>query len=140
MYELKTKINDADVSAYLDAVESEQQRNDSFALIELLSELTGHQPKMWGTSIVGFGSHHYVYASGREGDWPLIGFSPRKQNISIYIMAGFSEYESLMKKLGKHKTGKSCLYIKKLADIDVKVLRDLSEASIAWMRKTYESN
>jgi hypothetical protein len=92
---------------------------------------------MWGTAIVGFGTYHYVYKSGRTGDWPVIGFSPRKQNISIYIMPGFSGYQPLMKRLGKHKVGKSCLYVKKLEDIDLNVLDRLIEVSVADMRNRY---
>ena len=140
MSELKTKVNDADVLAFLNAVENEQQRKDSLWLLEMMSDVTGRPAKMWGTSIVGFGTYHYVYASGREGDWPLIGFSPRKQNISIYIMAGFYNYDALMARLGTHRTGKSCLYIKKIDDIDTAVLRELAEASVSWMRETYECN
>lgn len=140
MAELKTRENDADVSGFLNSVEEEQQREDCIRLLEMMSEVTGRAPKMWGTSIVGFGAYHYVYASGREGDWPIIGFSPRKQNISIYIMSGFDSYETLMKKLGTHKIGKSCLYIKKLADIEPDVLRELAASSVAYMRQNYQCN
>ncbi len=138
MAELKTRANDADVSGFLNSVEEEQQRGDCIRLLEMMSEVTGRAPKMWGTSIVGFGTYHYIYASGREGDWPIIGFSPRKQNISIYIMSGFGSYDSLLKKLGPHKIGKSCLYVKKLADIETDVLRELAGSSVAYMRQNYE--
>lgn len=106
----------------------------------MMQEVTGSEPKMWGTSIVGFDQYHYVYNSGREGDWPIIGFSPRAQNISIYIMSGFSEHDALMAKLGKYKTGKSCLYIKRLADVDQAVLRQLAKKSVAYMQKKYKTD
>ncbi|MEJ2757339.1 MAG: DUF1801 domain-containing protein [Anaerolineales bacterium] len=98
---------------------------------------TGETPQMWGDSIIGFGSYHYTYASGREGDWMLTGFSPRKQNLTLYIMDGFEEYEDLLKDLGKFKTGKSCLYINKLADVDTNVLKKLVKASVTHMKKAY---
>ena len=105
--------------------------------LDIMMEVTGEKPKMWGPSIVGFGSYHYVYASGREGDWPLTGFSPRKQALTLYIMAGFGHYDELMSRLGKHKTGKSCLYVKRLSDIDESVLRELIAASVDHMKSTY---
>lgn len=92
---------------------------------------------MWGSSIVGFGSYHYQYASGREGDWPIVGFSPRKQNLTLYIMNGFDRYESLLARLGKHKTGKSCLYLNKLEDVDLQLLRELIQESVAYMKNKY---
>jgi uncharacterized protein YdhG (YjbR/CyaY superfamily) len=100
-----------------------------------MQQVTKAEPKMWGSSIVGFGSYHYKGASGREGDWMLVGFSPRKQNLTLYIMAGFDRYDELMKKLGKFSTGKSCLYIKKLADVDKKVLKELVSESVQFMKK-----
>lgn len=109
-------------------------------MAKLMGEITGEKPKMWGTAIVGFGNYHYKYASGREGDFLITGFSPRKQALTLYIMAGFSSYDSLMKKLGKYKTGKSCLYIKKLEDIDMKVLKQLISRSVKYMHKTYPSS
>ena len=136
MTELKTKRNDASVEAFLSTVENQQKRQDSFALLELMKEVTGEPPKMWGDSIVGFGSYHYKYASGREADWMLSGFSPRKQNLTLYIMAGFEHYDDLLKRLGKHSTGSSCLYIKKLNDIDLHVLRELVAQSVAHMKAT----
>jgi hypothetical protein len=130
MAELKTQKNDASVEDYLNAVANEKQREDSFVVNDLMKEVTGEQPAMWGDSIVGFGSYRYKYASGREGEWPVIGFSPRKQNLTLYIMDGFEDYDSLLEKLGKHKTGKSCLYINKLEDVDLPTLRELIERSV----------
>lgn len=135
MAELKTQKNDASVEAFLHSVD-EKRRDDCFALLNLMGEVTGNEPKMWGTSIVGFGEYHYKYASGREGDMPIAGFSPRKQNLTLYIMDGFEHYDELLGKLGKHSTGKSCLYIKRLADVDTDVLRQLVEASVAHMNAT----
>ncbi len=137
MAELKTKLNDGDVQGFLNAVTDERQRRDSFALVDLMRKITGDEPKMWGSSIVGFGSYHYKYASGREGDWFVTGFSPRKQNMTLYIMAGFSRYGELLKKLGKHKIGKSCLYIKSLDDIDLETLAEMVEQSVRHVAKTY---
>ena len=136
MAELKTKLNDASVEDFLNAIEDEQKRNDSFSVLKLMKQATKAEPKMWGSRIVGFGSYHYKYASGRGGDWMLAGFSPRKQNITLYIMAGFEQYDGLMKKLGKHSTGKSCLYIKRLADVDTGVLKELVTKSVAHMKAT----
>ena len=103
----------------------------------MMKEVTGAEPQMWGPSIVGFGAYHYKYESGREGDWFLVGFSPRKQNLTLYIMAGFKRYEELLAKLGKHKTGKSCLYLNKLADVDEEVLRQMVAASVEYLSKKY---
>jgi len=128
--ELKTKINDADVGNFLNAVADEQRRADSFKVLELMREVTGAQAKMWGTSIIGFGIHHLKYASGRELDSALIGFAPRKDNLTLYIADGFDKYGDHLAKLGKYKTGKSCLYIKHLSDVDVNVLRDLVASSV----------
>jgi hypothetical protein len=136
MAELKTKLNDASVEAYLNRVENEKKREDSLAVLQLMAEVTGAEPKMWGDSIIGFGNYHYKYASGREGDWFLAGFAPRKQNLTLYIMAGFDGYEALMASLGKYKTGKSCLYIKKLEDVDTAVLKQLIKQSVEHMQKS----
>ncbi|RMD73988.1 MAG: DUF1801 domain-containing protein, partial [Bacteroidetes bacterium] len=122
---------------FLDAVPDEQKRADSYRLLELMEELTGEPPVLWGPSLVGFGKYHYRYASGREGDFFLTGFSPRKQALTLYIMSGFSRYDELMARLGKYKTGKSCLYIKRLSDVDEEVLRTLIAESVAWMRQKY---
>jgi len=140
MAELKTQQNNASVTAFLAALDDPQQRADAKKLSKMMREATGSRAKMWGTSIIGFGSYHYVYASGREGDWPIVGYSPRKQNLSIYIMSGFSGSEKLMEKLGKHKTGKSCLYIKRLADVDEEVLRKLIDKSVGYIRSKYETS
>ncbi len=109
MAELKTKLNDASVIDFLNSVEDEQKRKDSFKVLKLMQKITASEPKMWGTSIIGFGSYHYKYKSGREGDWFLTGFSPRKQNLTLYIMSGFKRFDDLLEKLGKYKTGKSAL-------------------------------
>lgn len=138
MAELKTKASDASVSAFLQSVDGEQKRRDARDILALMKEVTGKRPRMWGTSIVGFGSYHYKYQSGREGDWPVTGFSPRKQNLAVYIMPGFSRCSSLMNRLGKYKTGKSCLYLRRLGDVDQKVLRQLVTRSVADMKKLYD--
>lgn len=138
MAELKTKASNASVSAFLQSVDGEQKRRDARDILALMKEVTGKRPRMWGTSIVGFGSYHYKYQSGREGDWPVTGFSPRKQNLAVYIMPGFSRYSSLMNRLGKYKTGKSCLYLRRLGDVDQKVLRQLVTRSVADMKKLYD--
>jgi len=121
-------------------VEKEQNRKECFQLLELFETVTKEKASMWGSSIIGFGEYKYKYESGREGDWFFAGFSPRKQNIVIYIIAGFTDYESLMQQLGKYKTGSSCLYINKLADIDLKVLKLLIEKSFAFMKNKYAKN
>jgi hypothetical protein len=126
---LKTKPTGASVDAFLDAVEDPQRREDAKALCRLMAEETGAPPRMWGESIVGFGSYHYVYASGREGDWMAVGFAPRKGNLTLYLMDGFGGYEELLARLGPHSTGKSCLHVKRLADVDVDVLREMVERS-----------
>ena len=130
----KTTQNDGSVDAFLAAVENEQKRTDSLRICEIMEEITGEPAVMWGSSIVGFGSYHYKYASGREGDFMLTGFSPRKQNLTLYIMSGFSRYDELLTKLGKHSTGKSCLYIKRLSDIDEDVLKEMVSSSVQHMR------
>lgn len=135
MAELKTKKNDQSVEGFLASIENKQKREDSRTILALMEEVTGEEAVMWGTSIIGFGSYHYKYASGREGDWFLTGFSPRKQNLTLYIMAGFEEYEPLLTRLGKHSTGKSCLYVKKIEDIDLDVLRTLVERSVKHMAR-----
>jgi hypothetical protein len=117
MVELKTQKTDASVEEYLNAVEDEGKRKDSFAILDLMREVTGEEPAMWGSSIIGFGSYRYKYASGREGEWFVTGFAPRKQNLTLYIMSGFDDYDALLAELGKYKTGKSCLYVNKLEDI-----------------------
>lgn len=133
---LKTTPTARNVTAFLAAIEDEGQRVDSRTLLRLMKKITKAEPKMWGDSIVGFGSYHYRYESGREGDWFLTGFSPRKGSMTLYIMAGFDRYPALMKKLGKHKTGKSCLYVKRLADVDMNVLKELVTESVRHMRRS----
>jgi hypothetical protein len=130
MAELKTKPTTASVAAFLKNIENPDQRDDCRELARLLRQITGKRPKMWGPSIVGYGSYHYRNRSGREGDWFLAGFSPRKQNLTIYVMPGFDRYPTLMKKLGKYKTGKCCLYVKRLDDVDGGILRRLLEKAV----------
>jgi len=137
--EPKTTLTDAGVGKFIASLEDERKRCDSRELIEMMQDATGAEPKMWGSSIVGFGSYHYRYASGREGDSMLCGFSPRKGNLSVYIMPGFNNYGKLMKNLGKHSKGKSCLYIRTLDNIDREALRELIQASVRDMRAKYET-
>ncbi len=139
MAELKTRPTDASVEAFLDAVEDERKRSDARVVAGMMAEITGATGVMWGSSIVGFGSYHYRYASGREGDFLETGFSPRKRALTLYVMAGFSEYDDLLDRLGKHTTGKSCLYVKRLSDIDLDVLRELLERSVAHIREKYSA-
>jgi hypothetical protein len=134
MTENKTKPTKTSVAAFIAALADPIKRADAKALVKLMQDAAGEKPKMWGPSIIGFGSYHYRYESGREGDMPLIGFSPRKPALVLYNMLGFSDSAALLAKLGKHKTGKGCLYIKNLADVDQKVLQALAVKSIAGMR------
>jgi hypothetical protein len=127
MAELKTSRNEASAAEFLAAVADPRRRADAQAVCALMTEVTGEQPTMWGGSIVGFGAYHYRYASGREGDWPAVGFSPRKQALTIYLSEGFEAYDDLLARLGPHSTGKSCLYIKRLSDVDEEALRSLVE-------------
>jgi len=136
MAELKTQESDASVDDYLNSVEDEKKRDASFKVKALMEEVTGEEARMWGDSIVGFGRYKYKYASGREGEWMITGFAPRKRNLTLYIMSGFDEYDDLLAKLGKHSTGKSCLYINKLEDIDMDVLRELVAKSVQHMKET----
>ena len=136
MAELKTQPNDKSVTDFLNRVENDTKREDSFTILELMKEVTGIEPIMWGDNIIGFGTYHYKYASGREANWFLTGFSPRVQNLTLYIMDGFDEYDALLGKLGKHSTGKSCLYVKRLENIDLDVLREMVEKSVAHMQAT----
>lgn len=136
MSENKTRPTDQDVIDFLNSVENKRRREDGFALMEMMGDLTGEGAVMWGSSIIGYGSYHYKYESGREGDMPLVGFSPRKQSMTVYIMPGFDDYDELLGELGKHKIGKSCLYINKLADVNQDVLRRLIKESYMHMRDT----
>ncbi len=138
MAQNKTQRTDDSVVAYLDSVENDKKRRDSFTIMKLMQEVTGTEPAMWGSSIVGFGEYTYKYASGREGEWFLVGFAPRKQNLTLYINGGFDNYEPLLSKLGKYSTGKSCLYIKKTDDVDLQVLKELVAESVDHMKATNE--
>jgi hypothetical protein len=134
MAELKTKQTDASVKDFLNQITDKERREDCFAVAKIMEEITGEKPKMWGPSIVGFGSYHYKYASGREGDWPVTGFSPRKKDLTLYIMMGFAKHGELMEKLGQHSAAKSCLYIKDLSDIHIPTLKKLIKESVKDLR------
>jgi hypothetical protein len=134
-YELKTKLNDTKVSGFLDTIENEQKRQDCYAIADIMKEVSGFDARMWGTSIVGFGSYHYKYDSGHEGEMCLIGFSPRKANITIYGMGSVLDKEPFRQALGKHKTGKGCLYINKLSDINTDVLKNMVKTSLEQSKK-----
>jgi hypothetical protein len=136
MARLKTQPTENSVVNFLNSVDNDAKRVDSFKILALMQEVTGFDPVLWGESIVGFGTYRYKHASGRQAEWFLTGFSPRKQSLTLYIMSGFSEYDQLLGKLGKHSTGKSCLYVKKLEDIDMNVLRELVKLSIDHMVET----
>jgi hypothetical protein len=131
MTDLKTKPTDQEVDSFLDGLADERQREDCRRVAELMREVTGAEPRMWGENIVGFGHHHYRYATGREGDWFLTGFSPRKQNLTLYLSYGFEDDAALLERLGKHKIGKACLYLKRLDDADQVVLRELIQRAVA---------
>src|SRR5262245_26286027 len=130
MAEQKTKPTNASVKEFLNQIQDKERREDCFAVAKIMEEITGDKPKMWGPSIVGFGTYHYKYASGREGDWPVTGFSPRKKDLTVYLMMGFTKHTELMQKLGKHSSAKSCLYIKRLSDIHVPTLKKLIKISV----------
>jgi hypothetical protein len=141
MSELKTKASDANIEDFIRSVPDETKREDSFVLLEMFTLITGEKPRMWGTSMVGFGQYHYKSErSSQEGDWPLIAFSPRKQNLTIYIMPGFADYQNLLKDLGKHKTSVGCLYINKLADVDMAILEKLVQRTYLDMKSKYSPN
>jgi len=136
MAEVKTKVTDADPKEFIESIDNETRRKDGFALLDLFTKVTGEKAKMWGTSIVGFGMYHYKSErSSQEGDWPLVGFSPRKQNLSLYVMSELVDFEDLLQDLGKHKTSKGCLYINKLEDIDMKVLEKVVKKSYEIVKK-----
>lgn len=134
MAELKTKPTQASVKEFLNQIPDEERRADCVAVAKIMEEVTGEKPKMWGPSIVGFGTYHYKYASGREGDWMVTGFSPRKKDLTLYIMMGFDKHPELMEQLGKHSTGKSCLYIKRLSDIHIPTLKKLIRGSVKELK------
>jgi uncharacterized protein YdhG (YjbR/CyaY superfamily) len=133
--ELKTKPNKASVEKFLNSIKDEKKREDSFEILKLMKQITKAEPEMWGSSIISFGNYHYKYASGREGDWFLTGFSPRKQSLTLYLMTYLEKNKDILKKLGKYKTGKGCLYINKLEDVDMKVLKELITTSIKKLPK-----
>lgn len=139
MNELKTQKTDQDVTEFLAGVADEVKRKDCQIVCDLMQDVTGEPPALWGSSIVGFGQYKYRYASGRSGVWPLVGFSPRKQNLTLYIMDGYSDYQGLLAKIGPHKIGKACLYLKSLEGIDRSVLRTMIERSVKSMRERYPS-
>jgi hypothetical protein len=134
--EPKTKRTNASVEDFLNGVADERKRQDSFVLVDLMREITGSEPSMWGDSIFGFGGYRYTNSTGKEYEWPVTGFSPRKQSLTVYIMSGFEQYDELLGRLGKHSTGKACLYIKRLSDVDMAVLRELIDLSVAHMTRT----
>ena len=137
MAENKTKQTKASVDKFITSIKDESIREDCNTIIKLMKSVTKEEPKMWGPSIIGFGMYHYKYASGREGDMCITGFSPRKQNLTIYLMLGFEKQKVLLKDLGKYKTSKSCLYIKSLKDVDIKVLKEMINSSVKEMKKLY---
>ena len=139
MAENKIRETDSSIENFINSVDKEQKRKDSWDLIEIMRETTGHEPRMWGTSMIGFDSYHYKYESGREGDSFITGFAPRKAALAVYIMPGFSQYQDLLEKLGSHKTGKSCLYLKNLDVVDRDVLKALIQRSVNDMREKYPS-
>ena len=137
MAELKTKLNDASVDDFLNAIKDEQVRQDCWTIVEMMRNATKAEPKMWGSSIVGFGSYHYKSVSGREGDWMVVAFSPRKQNITLYISSGFEGRDEMLAQLGKHSCGKGCVYIKRLSDVHLPTLKKIVNASVKHMIKTH---
>ena len=139
MAENKTKETKVSVEKFIDTVKDEKKRNDCFIISNMMKKITGEDPKMWGPSIVGFGKYHYKYESGREGEFFITGFSPRKSNLTLYIMSGFKKYESLLTKLGKYKNSGSCIYLKTLDDINLKVLETMISDSVKYLKKKYPS-
>ncbi|WP_273834390.1 DUF1801 domain-containing protein [Guptibacillus sedimenti] len=137
MYELKTKETDNSVIEFIESVDHPKKREDGYRLLDLFTETTGYEAKMWGPSIIGFGSYHYKYATGHEGDAPLVGFSPRKGKISLYLAQGEPERENALERLGKHKTGKACVYVNKLDDIDLDVLKEMIRQSVDYLKELY---
>lgn len=137
MYEVKTKETDSSVIEFIENVENPKKREDAFQLLDIFTETTGFQAKMWGPSIIGFGAYHYKYPSGHEGEAPLVGFSPRKAKISLYFATGDTAREELLKDFGKHTAGKACVYINKVTDIDIEVLKGLINQSVRFLKETY---
>lgn len=142
MAEIKTKATDVDVREFINSfADTEQKKADGFALLDFMQKVTGYEPKMWGGSIIGFGQYHYKSERSRqEGDWPLVGFSPRKAAISLYVFTGMAEHEHLLEGLGKFKRGQACLYVKKLSDINLEVLKTIMEATIQFLKTKYPEN
>ncbi|MBF4518242.1 DUF1801 domain-containing protein [Flavobacterium sp. ANB] len=140
MAENKTKETESSVTDFINTVEDETKRNDAFELVKIMQKQTGFEPKMWGPNIIGFGSYHYKYASGHEGDAPLAAFSPRKDAISLYLYTSFENKEELLSNFGKHKAAKACIYVKKITDIDVEILKTMISASVKELQKLYPSN
>ncbi|PLS17376.1 hypothetical protein CVD28_12490 [Bacillus sp. M6-12] len=139
MYKQKTKETDRSVIEFIEAVENPKKREDAYKLLDIFTETTGYEAKMWGPSIIGFGSYHYKYDSGHEGDAPLVGFSPRKAKHSLYFAPGETKREELLNQFGKHTTGKACVYINKVSDIDLDVLKKLIRESVVFLREKYPS-
>lgn len=137
MASLKTAKNDGSIDDFLNSVENKRRREDAYTLLDLMRQITGKEGSLWGASIIGFGSYHYVYESGREGDWFLTGFSPRKQSLTIYIMGNSAKEADLLLQLGKHKRSKGCLYINKLADVDLSVLEQIIRHSVSHLQAKY---
>ncbi|EAZ84366.1 DUF1801 domain-containing protein [Lysinibacillus fusiformis] len=137
MYELKTKETDASVIEFIESVDHPKKREDAYRLLDIFTEVSGYEAKMWGPSIIGFGHYHYKYQTGHEGDAPLVGFSPRKAKISLYFAPGDRERDLLLQQFGKHTTGKACVYINKLADVEEDILKALIQQSIVFLQKTY---
>ena len=137
MAEPKTRPTSADVNKFLDGIADERRREDARTVCRMMQKITRREPVLWGTSIIGFGTYSYRYASGQTGDWPLTGVSPRKQALTLYVMSGFDEHDALLEALGPHKTGRSCLYIRNLAKVDQKILARLIRKSVAHLRKTW---
>ncbi|TKC15914.1 DUF1801 domain-containing protein [Robertmurraya kyonggiensis] len=137
MYELKTKETDNSVLEFIETVENPKKKEDAYRLLDIFTEATGYEAKMWGPSIIGFGAYHYKYASGHEGDAPLVGFSPRKAKISLYFAPGDTQREELLERFGKYTSGKGCVYINKVADIDVEVLKELITQSVTFLKELY---
>jgi hypothetical protein len=135
MAELKTKVNKASVTKFLDSIADEVKRKDSYMLFEMLRKATNAEPKMWGSSIIGFGAYHYVGKSGREGDWFLAGFSPRKQTLTLYMLGGWEQHAELLAQLGKHSLGKGCLYVKRLEDVNLPVLKRMIDEALKRAKK-----
>jgi len=140
MAEAKTQPTNQSVKEFLNQIQEPERRADCFEIVKIMEKITGEKPTMWGPSIVGFGSYHYKYASGREGDWPMTGFSPRKKDLTLYIMMGFEKHADLMEKLGKHSTSKSCLYIKRLSDVHIPTLKKLIKIGLKDLKEYTKSN